>query len=380
MTNSQISQMVPRRDFLSATAALVAAPFVSGSAFALAERRLLYVTEPGIRNYVWYGGIGILVYDIDEGYQLVKRVPTWTVPAGEAPDNVKGVAAHAKTGRIFITTIKRLCCIDLVTEQMVWDVAPEGGCDRLTVSPDGRTLYVPSFEAAHWNVIDAATGATIKKLVLNSRAHNTLYSLDGTRVYLAGLASPHLSMVDAKTHTLIGAVGPFSRSVRPFTVNGAQTLAYVNVNELLGFEVGDIRTGRMLHRVEVQGYAQGPVDRHGCPSHGIGLTPDERELWVCDGHNKALHIFDNTVMPPRQVATLKVRDQPGWITFSIDGRHAWPSTGEVFDVKSRTLIATLEDEVGRQIGSEKLLEVVTNGTTVTRVGDQFGVGRVTGRR
>ena len=115
----------------------------------------------------------------------------------------------------------------------------------------------------------------------------------------------------------------------------------------------------------------------------FALPGNPVSVLVCLGRYviPALHAATgSTLMPPRQVATLKVRDQPGWITFSIDGRHAWPSTGEVFDVKSRTLIATLEDEVGRQIGSEKLLEVVINGTTVTRVGDQFGVGRVIGRR
>jgi len=140
------------------------------------------------------------------------------------------------------------------------------------------------------------------------------------------------------------------------------------------FEVGDIRTGKKLHRVDVQGYEQGPVDRHGCPSHGIGVTPDETELWVADGHNKAMHIFDNTVMPPKQKQTIKVRDQPGWITFSIDGRHAYPSTGEVFDTKTKELIIALDDETGRQVGSEKLLEVVMDGDKVTRVGDQFGIG------
>ena len=87
-------------------------------------------------------------------------------------------------------------------------------------------------------------------------------------------------------HSSIGTVGPFSASIRPFTVNGRQTLCFVNVNELLGFEVGDLTTGKKLHRVEVQGFEKGPVKRHGCPSHGIGLTPDEKELWVADAHNQ----------------------------------------------------------------------------------------------
>ena len=108
----------------------------------------------------------------------------------------------------------------------------------------------------------------------------------------------------------------------------------MNVNDLLGFEVGDLKTGKPLHRVEVAGYQKGPVKRHGCPSHGIGLTPDEKELWLTDGANSCMHVFDATVMPPKQVATIPLRDQPGWVTFSLDGRFAFPSTGEVFDART----------------------------------------------
>jgi DNA-binding beta-propeller fold protein YncE len=174
---------------------------------------------------------------------------------------------------------------------------------------------------------------------------------------------------------VVAEVGPFSNVVRPFTINAAQTLCFVNVNDLLGFEVGDLKTGKMLHRVEVAGYTKGPVKRHGCPSHGVALTPDERELWLADAANNAVHIFDARAMPPRQVATVKLRDQPGWITFSIDGRHAWPSTGEVIDTRTRKIVATLTDEVGREVQSEKVVEVVFAGGKVVRAGDQFGIGR-----
>jgi hypothetical protein len=366
--------MMDRRRFLSTlTAAAFAAP-IAKLAKASAERHLLYVAEPGIRNYIQYGGVGVLVYDIGSNYKFVKRIPTWSVAAGQDPENVKGIAASAKTGRLYVTTIKRLACIDLTTDKLVWDKVPEGGCDRLAISPDAKILYVPSLEGPHWNVVDAGTGDTIKKIVLNNRAHNTLFGADGKRVYLEGLASHSLSIADPTTHTIVSSVGPFVNNIRPFTVNGAETLCYVNCDELLGFEIGDIRTGRKLHSIEVQGFQKGPVDRHGCPSHGIGLTPDETEVWVSDGHNKAMHVFDNTVMPPKQMTTIKLRDQPGWITFSIDGTHAYPSTGEVFDTRSKKLIAALDDEVGRQIGSEKLLEVVFDGNTPVRAGNQFGMG------
>ena len=87
-----------RREFLATAAAAVALP-VSRMVEAAAERHLLYIAEPGIRNYVEYGGVGVLVYDIGASYKFVKRIPTWTTPAGQEPENVKGVVASAKTGR-----------------------------------------------------------------------------------------------------------------------------------------------------------------------------------------------------------------------------------------------------------------------------------------
>ena len=69
------------------------------------------------------------------------------------------------------------------------------------------------------------------------------------------------------------------------------------------------------------------------PSHGVGLTPDEKEVWLCDAFNERVHVFDNTVTPPKQVTSVKLQEQPGWITFSLDGKIAYPSTGEVIDVE-----------------------------------------------
>jgi hypothetical protein len=355
------------------------------------ERHLLYVAVPGIRNYVEHGGVGVLVFDMDGGHRFVKRIPTFGEPqspqsprsgdepqrtqSGEPPEPIKGIAASAATGRLYVSTPTRIISIDLETEQTVWNRTFEGGCDRMAISPDGKILYVPSFEGPHWNVVDALSGERIKKIETNSGAHNTIYGLDGKRVYLAGLKSPSLAVADPRSHTLVGSVGPFSNVIRPFTINARQTLCFVNVNGLLGFEVGDLRSRKVLHRVEVAGYEKGPVKRHGCPSHGIGLTPDERELWLADAANSAVHVFDNTVMPPRQVASVTLRDQPGWITFSLDGKYGYPSTGDVIDVHTRRIVAGLQDEAGRPVQSEKLVEIVVANGKTRRTGDQFGVGR-----
>jgi DNA-binding beta-propeller fold protein YncE len=339
------------------------------------EHHFLYVAEPGIRNYVEYGGVGVLVYDIDAGYKFVRRIPSEAVPSGKDPENVKGIAASAATGRLYVTTIKRLMAFDLATDKKLWDKELEGGADRLAVSPDGRTLYVPTLEGPHWTVVDAVTGEARAKVVTKSGAHNTIWGPNGKEVYLAGLTSPLLRVADPSTNTVVKEIGPFANVIRPFTINGSQTRVYVNVNDLLGFEVGDLKTGKVLQHVEVPGFEKGDVKRHGCPSHGIALSPDERELWLSDGHNSAVHIFDMTQAVPKLVKTIKVRDQPGWITWSLDGKHVWPSTGEIIDAKTKAIVATLTDEAHRMVQSEKVVEVVFDGDKVVRTGDQFAMGQ-----
>ncbi len=336
------------------------------------ERHLLYVASPGIRNYVEYGGVGVLVFDMGNGHRFVKRIPTFDHNPAE---NVKGICASAKTGRLYVSTIKRLACIDIRSEKMLWNREYEGGCDRMSITPDGSSIYLPSLEKDHWHVVNGETGDIIAKIEPKSGAHNTIVGLDGKKAYLAGLRSPLLPVVDTRTNAITRMVGPFGNSIRPFTVNRRQDLVFVNVNELLGFEIGDLRSGKMLYRVEVTGYEKAPPRRHGCPSHGVGLTPDEKEIWVCDAANERVHVFDATVMPPVQKESIKLREQPGWVTFSLDGRYAYPSTGEVIEVKSKRILTALADENGWPVHSEKMVEIVFNGQRPVRNGDQFGLGR-----
>ncbi len=346
---------------------------------AAAEHSYLYVATPGVRDYLEYGGHGLLVFDIEQGHKFVKRIPTAGVDKNGKPLNVKGICASSATQRLYISTTRQLMCLDLATEKILWERTYDAGCDRMSITPDGRTIYLPSFEGPHWYVVSADDGKVVRKIVTDSGAHNTICGLSGAFAYLAGLKSPLLTVADTKSHD-VKTVGPFSASVRPFTIDGREQRCYVNVNELLGFEIGDLASGQKLASVEVQGFEKGKVKRHGCPSHGIGLTPDEKELWVTDGTNRRLHVFDATTMPPRQLQSIELRDEPGWVTFSIDGRYAYPSTGDVIETQTRKIVALLADEHRGPVQSEKMLEMRWTGPKVTRVGDQFGIGRVTMRQ
>ena len=106
----------------------------------------------------------------------------------------------------------------------------------------------------------------------------------------------------------------------------------------------------------------------------IALTPDEKELWLADCANSAIHVFDSTVMPPKQMTSIKARDCVGWLSFSMDGRFAYSSTGEIIDVSAKKIVTALQDETGREVQSEKLLQITIDGGKVIRAGNQFGVG------
>ena len=336
--------------------------------------RLLYVACPGVRDDLQNGGHGVLVFDLDHDYKFVRRIHSAGLAANGAPMNVKGICASTSLGRLYVSTLKTLLCFDLVTDKLLWEKPYDGGCDRMAITPDGKTIYLPSLEAAHWHVVDAATGDVKSVIRPDSGAHNTVASRDGREVYLAGLRSPLLTIVDTATLST-RTCGPFTAPIRPFTVNKDSTRCYVCLNELLGFETGDLKSGKKLHRTEVDGFKQGPVKRHGCPSHGAGLTPDGRELWLCDAFNQSLHVFDVTREPAVKSATIKLRDEPGWVTFTLDGKHALPSTGEIIDVKTRHVVHQLTDEEKRAVMSEKMVEIHFRAGKPVAAGDQFGVGR-----
>lgn len=345
------------------------------TALADSVKRYLYVAVPGIRDYLGYGGHGLLVFDIDNQHRFVKRIATAGLHPDKTPSNVKGIAVSIPLNSIFISTIESLQRIDLATDKLVWEKSYEGGCDRMAISPDGKTMYLPSFEKGFWNVVDCATGDILKKINVFKRAHNTIYGPSGAHVYLDDIASPWLYVADAKTHKLVHKIGPFANFIRPFTINGKETIVYATVDSLLGFEVADLITGKKTAHITVEGWEAGTVRRHGNPSHGIGLTPDEKELWLADGHNMRVHVF-SAIPPYQQLTSIPVQDMPGWITFSIDGNYVYPSSGEVIDRQTRKIMTTLQDELNDNVASEKMVEIDFEGNQAVKTGNQFGIGGI----
>jgi DNA-binding beta-propeller fold protein YncE len=374
--SSSLRVFVP--SWFSYAVALLLALAIAGEVAAQQTRRLLYVAVPGAGNEAEYRGVGILVYDIDNGHTFVRRIPTWPASPGQQPEQVRGIAASATTRRLFISTVKRLAAFDLVTDTIVWEATYDGDCcDRLALSPDGSTIYAPAFGAPKWYVVDAANGARLATIGVMGWPRQAIFSPDGAHAYLSAWESPVLSVVDVRSRKVVREVGPFTSFLCPFTINGRASQVFANVDGLVGFEVADLETGLVLDRVVVDGYQMALTEKYECPSHGIALTTDERELWVADGVDNRLHVFDATTYPPVPSTTIEVRAQPRWVTFGIDGRYAYPSTGDVIDRESKKVTATLEDEKGMFVHSERMIEIQFAGGDPLKVGNQTGAGQKT---
>ena len=339
------------------------------------EQHYLYVAMPGSDDAGQDRSVRLLVFDIDRAHRFVKRIPLWPAGAGDE-ETVRGVATHTGTRRLFISTTRRLAAVDLSTEKVVWQKSYEDHCcDRFAVSPDGQTIYAPAFGGPKWYVINAATGELRTTVGAPGWARDAIYSRDGGRVYLSAWESDVLSIADTRRNAIVKTVGPFGGFLCPFTLNARGTLAFANVDGLVGFEVGDLQTGLILDSVEAQGYDKDAAAKYECPSHGIGFTPDERELWIADGVQNRVHVFDATVYPPAALASLELPAPPTWISFSIDGRYVYPSTGDVVAARTRKIVATLEDDRGVMARSEQLLEIDFARGVPIRSGERIPPGR-----
>jgi DNA-binding beta-propeller fold protein YncE len=349
-----------------------------------AQKELIYVTLPGTLEGSWdENGNGIVVLDAKNNYNFIKRIPVFDVPASASPEQIAGVTASPVTQMIYIAARGRLAAIDLRTEKKVWENAYDGFCcERPQVSPDGSFLYVGSDLKDFWYVVNPKTGDLIAKAQapLSPNAHNLNLSPDGKWAFMAPNGKV-MSIADTSTHKTVKTI-PFENNIRVFVLNHDASLIYTNQNNFLGFQIADVRTGKVLHTVEVQGVpwrekwnaTPRPRIPHGCPSHGIALVKNEKEVWLADGITNAIHIFDNTQMPPKQIASIQTTAGPFWIMPSIDGTLAYVSSGDIVEIESRKIVGQLKDEYGRVMYSEKLLDMIFANGKLAAVANQFGNG------
>ena len=178
---------------------------------------------------------------------------------------------------------------------------------------------------------------------------------------------------DGKILQTISPVG--ESGVFPYTVNSANTRAYVCLGKHAGFDVVNLETGKVTHRVFASDPKSGNKIKH--RTHGAGMNPDETELWISDQKGKKLFIFDLTKSPPAPKGHVDLSmGGHGWVTFSLDGAYAYCHTPDVIDAKTKKIVASLKGPDGKPFASSKFIEVQFTDGKVSKIGNEFGLGRV----
>jgi DNA-binding beta-propeller fold protein YncE len=347
---------------------------------------------PGAHRYEYvFPDRGIDVYDIDHGHRLVAR---WSVPEAHA---LRGVAVSPATRMLYFSVggnggesgTGSLVAYDVVRNKVLWERAFPTGTDSPSLTPDGRTLFLPTGERTNsdvWYVVDASTGRVRSEIHAGPGPHNTIVAPDGRLVYLGPRNSKYLDVASTRTGRIVRRIGPLLPGVRPFTINGSETLAYTTATGFLGFQASSIRTGHVLYTVPIRGFTS--HRSLGTPSHGISLSPDSRQLYVIDVPNSYVHVFDVANVPrrpPRHVADIRLthsmtgNEQPcggdcgraGWLQHSLDGRYVYVGdSGDVIDTRTRRVVAFLP----ALRNSRYQLELDWRGRVPVRTSTRSGIG------
>jgi DNA-binding beta-propeller fold protein YncE len=340
---------VPLVGVLAFVAVSRSVPAVGNSGRSPAQ---LTAHSPGMRHYEYVVASGaIYVYSIDRRNRLVQTISLPVV--GNA---LHGMVFSPRKGTLYISFGRQappggeLLAYDLRHSRILWRRTYKFGIDSMAISQNGRWIYMPAGEKTtdgKWRIIAASNGRpTGAAIVGPSGAHNTILGPSARYLYLGGVHYPYLEVASTASNRVIRKLGPLNGpGVRPFTINGSETLAFTTARSFLGFQVSSITTGQVLYTVPVPGFSFNPATFRRTPDHGISLSPDERRLYLIDTPNGYVHVFDVAGLPaspPRLIASIKLKHAPpndGWLQTSRDGHYLYVGrSGDVIDTRRLKIV------------------------------------------
>jgi YVTN family beta-propeller protein len=240
-----------------------------------------------------------------------------------------GVAGSPDGTRIYVSVEgnNSFAVVDAKTLKVIKSIPLTGRPNNITVSKDGKKVYVAiAALPGAVEVIDTTSLTSVKTIPTKGAEHNVYVTPDGKYLVAGSVGGRNLTVIDTATDQTAWSI--FDQGVRPiaFDTNpdGSTRNMYVELSNHHGFVVVDFNARKEIARVTLPDIApelrnKGQINA--APAHGIGVTPDQKLLFVCSRLNS--HVYVYSLPDLKLAADIEVGHDPDWITFSPDGKTAY---------------------------------------------------------
>jgi YVTN family beta-propeller protein len=274
---------------------------------------------------------------------------------------VKGVpinhgAAADPDGRRFYFSSEAeqtLHVVDAKTLQTTKKIPLTGRPNNIAIAKDGSRVYVGIISApGAVDVIDTKTLERVKSIPTKGGIHNVFVTPDGKFVITGSMAGRLMTVIDQKTDETAWTL--FEEGVRPMAFevhpDGSTKRIFVQLSNLHGFAIVDFAQRKEVGRITLpddipaEKVDKGPFNAS--PSHGLGVAPDGKTLWVTSRSNARVYTYslpDLKLLPN----PVDLGGRPDWVTFTPDSKLIYITTENTdivhaIDVTSRKEVAQIK--------------------------------------
>ena len=263
-----------------------------------------------------------------------------------------GAAASPDGTRIYVSVEgnNSFAIVDAKTRSIIKSIPLSGRPNNITVSKDGKKVYVAiAALPGAVEVIDTVAMKSVKTIPTKGAEHNVYVTPDGKWLVAGSVGGRNLTVIDTATEEPVWSM--FDKGVRPITFDtnpdGSTRNMYVQLSDFHGFVVVDFKQRKEVTRVtlpDVPPEERNKGQLNAAPAHGIGVTPDNKVLWVCSRLNS--HVYAYSLPDLKLIADIEVGHDPDWITFSPDSKTAYVASAgsdsvSVVDAVQKKMVAKI---------------------------------------
>src|SRR5579862_2191489 len=323
---------------------------------AAAQKSLIYVTNSA----------GDSIHVIDPASRKVVQ----EIKGIEAPH---GIDFSPDGNRIYVSdeAESTLDVFDRRTGRSIARVKLSGHPNNIAATKDGGRVVVGIAEdPGALDVIDTASLKLAKTIPVHGRLHNVYVTPDNRYVVTGSIRTKMLTVIDLATEQVAWEL-KLDEGLQPMTIeagpDGATRRIYAQLSNLNGFTVIDFAARKEVARVELPDSGFGVAERRmDSPSHGIGVAPGGKALWVTSIAANAvfayslpdLKLLGQAALPELKLSGRKpIGAVPNWVTFTPDGKFVYISNAaarsvSVVDAGAMKLVATVPvGEVPKRINT-----------------------------